>query len=263
MRSSRRAGYAQALSQLADEVLRDDEVVGGVDENPGAGAASLTGRAGFGVADVPDEVVVNLVLLLGGFDVDGRADGEDVREDIAGDAAIDVAAVEPEAIGVPDMANDIIAKQHVSGVVKLGAGGFPGALGVRPADPFNQVALEEDILGALAADALDAAVANGVAANDVEAHLLPRTRPAKAPATYVHAHAHGPFDGVAFYDPVMAALGGHQTVLRRRKTVARVLKGNSFDADVTEAALLRDERLLAGGDFDQRMFARGCRAVEC
>ena len=78
-------GKNAGVFAAADEVLRDDQVVGGMDEDAGTRATALAGRAGLGVADVPNEVVVNLVLLLGGLDVNGGADGEHIGKDIAGD----------------------------------------------------------------------------------------------------------------------------------------------------------------------------------
>ena len=66
--------------------------------------------------------------------VNGGADGEDVGEHIAGDAAVGVAAVEPDGVGMADMADDVAAEEQVAGAVELGPGGFPRAFGIRPAD---------------------------------------------------------------------------------------------------------------------------------
>ncbi len=65
------------------------------------------------------------------------------------------------------------------------------------------------------------------------------------------AGAVGPFDGVVFDDPVIAAAGGDHAVLRIRILVASVLEVDSLDPDVAEAPLRGDEGILAGGDFDQ------------
>src|ERR1039458_4334727 len=53
------------------------------------------------------------------------------------------------------------------GAWNLGPRGLPGAFGVRPAAPLDKIVLDEGILGSHAGHALDAAVANRVAANDV------------------------------------------------------------------------------------------------
>ena len=81
----------------AYEVLGDDDFVAGIDEDARARTAALPCRARFGVADIPDHVIVDLVLAEVHLDVDGGADGDDVREYIAGDAVVDVAAIEPDA----------------------------------------------------------------------------------------------------------------------------------------------------------------------
>ena len=79
--------------------------------------------------------------------MDGGANGQHVGEHIAGDAAVGVAAVEPDGVGVADVADDVVAGKHVAGTVELGGGGFPGAFGVGPAAPFDEVVLDEGIAG--------------------------------------------------------------------------------------------------------------------
>ena len=67
----------------------------------------------------------------------------------------------------------------------------------------------------------------------------------------IQADAIGPFDGVVFDDPVIAAGDRDHAVLRKRVSVAGMLEGDSLDADEGKPLLHGDEGLLAGGDFDQ------------
>ena len=168
---------------------------------------------------------------------------------VAGDAAVGVAAVEPDGVGVADVADDVAAEEHVAGAVELGPGGFPGAFGVRPAAPLDEIVFDEGVLGSHAADAFDAAVADRVAADDVICRR-PAARRAAAAAPVavadVEADAVGPFDGVAFDDPVIAAGGGDQAALRGRIAVAGVLEGDSLEADVAEAASAAGRRPVRG-----------------
>ena len=153
--------------------------------------------------------------------VNGGADGEDVGEDVAGDAAVDVAAVEPDCVGVADVADHVAAEEQVVGAVELGSGGFPAALGVGPAAPLDEIVFDERVLGSHAADAFDAAVANGVAADDLRCSGLRRETAIPVAVADVEADAVGPFDGVVFDDPVIAAGSRDQAALRKRVSRCR------------------------------------------
>jgi hypothetical protein len=86
----------------ADEVLRDDLALRGVQEDAGARRAALAGCARLGIADVPDDVVVDLVGRETHLHVYGSADGEHIGEHIGGDAAIGIADIQPQRIGVDE-----------------------------------------------------------------------------------------------------------------------------------------------------------------
>ena len=118
-------------------------LIAGVDENARSRTSSLAGRARLGVADVPDDIIVDLVLFEVHLHMNGGADGEDVGENIAGDAAVDVAAIEPERVGMADMPDHVAAEEQVFGTVELGSGGFPCAFGVCPAAPLHEIVLNE------------------------------------------------------------------------------------------------------------------------
>ena len=167
-------GKNAGVVAAADQILGDDQTIAGVDEDARSRASSLAGRARLGVANVPNDIVVDLVLLEIHLHVYGGADGEDVGEHVAGDAAVDVAAVEPDPVGVADMADHVAAEEQVVGAVELGSGGLPAAFGVRPAAPLDEIVLDEGVLGSHAADAFDAAIANGVAADDLRCSGLRR-----------------------------------------------------------------------------------------
>ena len=113
------------------------------------------------------------------------------------------------------------------------------------------------ILGSHAGHAFDAAVANRVTADDLRCPGLRRGTAIPVAVADVETDTVGPFDGVAFNDPVIAAGGGYQAALRNRVTVAAVLESDSLDADIGKTLLQGDEGLLAGGDFDQ------CDRREC
>ena len=69
-----RDGEDAGVVAAADQVLRDDELVGGIVEDARSRASSLPRRAWLGVADIPDDIVVDLVLLRIHLHVDGGAD---------------------------------------------------------------------------------------------------------------------------------------------------------------------------------------------
>src|SRR5204862_6295682 len=140
----------------------DDQLVGGIVEDPRSRAASLAGGAGLGVAHVPDDVVVNLVGVGGHLHVDARADRHDVGEHVARHAAVGVADVEPDRVGVPHVAHHVAAEEQTAGVVELGPGRFPAAFGVGPAAPLAEVVFDEGVARAHATDAFDPAAANRI-----------------------------------------------------------------------------------------------------
>ena len=74
-------------------------------------------------------------------------------------------------VGMADVPDHVAAEEHVLGAVELGSGGFPAAFGVRPAAPLDEIVFDQGVLGSHAADTFDAAVADGVAADDLR---LPR-----------------------------------------------------------------------------------------
>src|SRR5581483_4175025 len=125
------------------KILRHDLVFGRVKENPGTAGAALTSRAGLRIADVPNDVVIDLICLAVHLHVDGSTDSEHIGEDIGGNAAVPVVAIQPERVGMPNVTNDIAAKEEVARTMELDARSFPGALGVLPAYPLDQIVLDE------------------------------------------------------------------------------------------------------------------------
>src|SRR5205814_9096788 len=123
----------------ANQILRDDEIVGGIVEDARPRATALPRRTGLGIADIPDDIVVERVLPQVHLHVNGGADRQDVGEDVPGDAAIDVVDVPPGGIGMAHVPYHVAAEQHVLRAVEFGAGGLPAAFGVRPAAPFDQI----------------------------------------------------------------------------------------------------------------------------
>ena len=101
-----------------------------------------------------------------------------------------------------------------------------------------------------AAKALDAAVAEGIAANDIETHRLRGARRGPVFIADVEADTVGPLERVVLKDEVVAAVGGDQAALRNRKSVARVHKRDAFHADVGLVALGGREHLLVRRDLD-------------
>ena len=164
----------------------------------------------------------------------------------------EVADVEPDRVGVANVPDDIAAKEQVARAVELGTRRFPRALGILPAHPLDEIVLDERVGGSHAADALDADVAEGVAAHDVRLAGLRMPRAAPVLTADIQADAVGPLDRVAFDDPVMAAAGRNEPALRRRKRVAGMLEGEALDADVAQARFARRKCLLARGDLDER-----------
>ena len=91
----------------------------------------------------------------------------DVGKDVAGNPAIDGPGVEPDGIGVADVADDIAAKHHVVRAVELSPGRLPLAFRVGPPAPLDEVILDEHICCADAGDAFDTAITDRIAADDV------------------------------------------------------------------------------------------------
>jgi hypothetical protein len=77
----------------SNKILGDDLPFGSVQKNSGTGGAALAQCAGLGVADIPDDIVVDLILGAVHFHVDAGADSYDVRKDISSYSAIGVPAV--------------------------------------------------------------------------------------------------------------------------------------------------------------------------
>ena len=92
---------------------------------------------------------------------------QDVGKHVAGNATVGVAAVEPNGVGVADMAHDVAAEKQIPGAMELGRSGFPSAFGILPADPLDEIVLDEGILRPHSSNSFDAAVANRVPADDV------------------------------------------------------------------------------------------------
>ena len=173
-RSGRVMAKTPELSQRPIRFWAIDQTIAGIDEHARSRASSLAGRARLGVANVPNDIVVDLVQFEVHFHVYGGADGEDVGEHVAGDAAVGVAAVEPDRVGVADMADHVAAEEQVLGAVELGCGGFPAAFGVGPAAPLDEIIFDERIRVPMPPMAFDAAVAEGVAAEDLRCPGLRR-----------------------------------------------------------------------------------------
>ena len=104
---------------------------------------------------------------------------------------------------VPD---HVATEEQVVRAMEFGARRLPGALGILPADPFNEIVLDEGIFRSHTADSFDADVPNRVSAHDVRVASERGTRAAPMLTADVEAHAIGPFDGVAFDDPVVPAV---------------------------------------------------------
>jgi hypothetical protein len=79
------------LDGLCDDSRYAD--LGSVQKNSGTRGAALARCAGLGVADIPDDIVIDLILGAIHFHVDAGADSHDVRKDISSDSAIDVSTV--------------------------------------------------------------------------------------------------------------------------------------------------------------------------
>ena len=136
-------------------------LIGVADENP--------------AGEVIEDVVVDFVELVAAFNVNGMRIyiARNIGEYVAGDAIVGVADIEPDAVGMPDVANDIIAEQQIVGAVHLGAARLRHHGRVLPADPLEKILLDQHILRtAGSAQALNAAVAEDIVAHDVEAHRL-------------------------------------------------------------------------------------------
>ena len=129
----------------ADEILGNDQMIGGVDEDARSRTSSLAGRAWLGVADIPNDIIVDLVLFEIHFHVNGGADGEDVGENIAGDAAVDVATIEPERVGMADMPDHIAAEKQVCAKWNLAPAASHAALGVCPAAPLDEIVFDDGV----------------------------------------------------------------------------------------------------------------------
>jgi hypothetical protein len=160
------------------------------------------------------------------------------------------ADVQPQRIGVANVAHDIAAKEQVARAVKLGARGFPRTLGVLKAHPLDEIVLDERVVSAHAANAFDTGVTDRIATHDMRVACQRISRAAPVLAADIETDAIGPFDGIALDDPVVAAAGRNQSALRRRNCVTGMLKGEAFDADVSEAALSRREGLFPCRYFD-------------
>src|SRR6185503_15377115 len=193
----------------ANQILRDHQLVAGIDKDARTRASALAGSAGLRIAHVPDNVVVDLVLLGVHLHMNSGGNAEDIGEYVARDAAIGIATVEPDRVGVADMAYYVAAEQHVLGAVELGPGSFPSAFGVSPSAPLDKVVFNQRVLRTHAADAFNAAVANGVATNDLSHAGLRSWSGIPIAVGDIEPNTVGPLNGVAFDDPVIAASCRH------------------------------------------------------
>src|ERR1019366_6758569 len=204
--------------------------------------------------------VVDLILLEIDFHVNGGADGDDIREDVSCDAAVDVCAVEPNPVAVANVADDIAAKKHVLRRMELGCCRLPLAFCVGPTAPLQQVVFNEHIARAHTRDAFDTAVTDRVAADDVGLRGLLWTTPSTAD---LQADGVRPFDSVVLDDPVIAAHNiEHRTPLRQWKSIARVLEIKPLHPDIAEPAVRGCEDLLAGGDLDRMVGGSAVRKAD-
>ena len=234
-RSGADDGEDAGVVAAADEVLGDDEMVAGVDEDAGTGASSLAGRAGLGVADVPDDVVVDLVELrfismwTAALTVRTSAKILPVMRQLA------LPLSNQTALAWRMWRMTLRRKSMLWAPWNLApAASHPRSASAQPHHSMRLSSIES-VAGSHAAEAFDAAVADGVAADDLAMRRPGRCGPPSPVAVAdVEADAVGPFDGVVFDDPVIAAGGGDHAALRNRVTVAGVLEGDSLDADVSQ-----------------------------
>src|ERR1035438_2583424 len=108
------------------------------------------------------------------------ADADGIGEDVAGYTAVTVAAVQPDAVGMPHVPYHVAPEEHVLRAMKLGPRRLPLAFRVGPAAPLNQVVLDQNIARPHASDAFHAAIAHRVAANDMGSRGLLSAKPAAA-----------------------------------------------------------------------------------
>src|SRR5579872_4842875 len=102
-------------------------MIAGVDEYARSRAPSLAGCSRLCVTNVPDDVVIDLVLLPVHLHVHRRTYRQDVGKYTWREPAVCVAAVEPDRIPVPYVTDHVAAEEHVVSAVKFGSGRFPFA----------------------------------------------------------------------------------------------------------------------------------------
>ena len=101
----------------------------------------LVSRIRIAACEVGEDVVVDLVQGIAAFDVNAvriHVAG-DIGKEVAGNAHIGVADVEPDAVGVPNMADHVVAEEEIVRHVHLGPGGLRHHGRILPADPLEQV----------------------------------------------------------------------------------------------------------------------------
>jgi hypothetical protein len=106
---------------------------------------------------------------------------------------------------VANVPDHVATEEQVLRAMKFGARRLPGTLGILPADPLNEIILDESILRSHTADSFDTDVPNRVSAHDVRVASKRITHAAPVLPANVEAHAIGPFDGVSFDNPVVPA----------------------------------------------------------
>ena len=106
-----------------------------------------------------------------------------------------------------NVSHHVAPEEQIAGAVELGAGRFPRALGILPTHPFDEIVLDQRVGGSHAADAFDADIAQRIAAHDMRIARLRIARAGPVLAANVQPDTAGPFNRVAFDDPVMAAAG--------------------------------------------------------
>ena len=149
------------LGAIEEQVVGNDHVIRVPDQDP--------------AGEVIEDVVVDLIELVAAFDMDSVRIyvARNIGEDVACDAVVAVADIEPDAVGMANVANDIVTKQQIVGAVHLGAAGLGHPRRVLPADPLEKILLHQYILGtAGSSEAFNPAVAEHIVAHDVEAHGL-------------------------------------------------------------------------------------------
>src|ERR1035441_9355667 len=222
------------LGTIDEQVVSNDYMIGVADENS--------------ASEVVKDVVVDLVEFVAAFDVNsvGIHIARNIGKDVAGNAIVGVADVEPDAVGMTDVANHVIAEEQIAGAMHLGAARLrhPGC--ILPADPFEKILLDQNVLWAAgSAQALNSAIAKNIVADNVEAHWLRRRRGRPVNVADIEADAVGPLECIVFKDEVIPMICGDQAPLRVGIAVSRVLEGDALYSDVRLIRLgRRKDRLL-------------------